>query len=313
MTAGWVAAAVRGRALLRRSVGPSGAHTIAGAGSWPEAARALRATSYGERLPERADRAVAHRAAAESTLWQLRVLAGWLPPGATGLTRIAAGPFEIANIEFHVARLLGSAPDRGRLGEPLPLGSLATAWPRVSAAASIDQVRSTLSSSVWGDPGGNGPATLVLGLRVGWARRMLRASPLARPWASGMLAMLVARERLLFDRPIAEVTGRELDRVLGRGWRSASTPAEVAARTPDSASWSLTGIDDPADLWRSELAIIRRVVADARPVARTERYGRDTVVAVLALLLVDLWWVGAAIEAAGRGATGTEVLDAVVA
>ena len=313
MTAGWVAAAVRGRALLRRSVGRPGALELAGAGSWPEAASTLRATPYGEHLPERADRAAAHRAAAASTLWQLRVLAGWLPPGATGLTRIAAGPFEIANIELHIDRLLGSAPDRGRLSEALPLGSLATAWPRVSAATSIDQVRSALSSSVWGDPGGNDAAMLVFGLRAGWARRLLRASPLARPWASGMLAMLVARERFVFDRSITEVTGRELDRVLGRGWRTGSTPAEVAARTPESASWSLAGIDDPADLWRSELAIIRRVTTDARPVARTGRYGRDTVVAILALLLVDLWRVEAAIEAAGRGTTGAEVLDAVEA
>jgi hypothetical protein len=37
----------------------------------------------------------------------------------------------------------------------------------------------------------------------------------------------------------------------------------------------------------------------------------DTVAAIMALMLVDLWRVTAAIEAAGRGPHAAEVLDAV--
>ncbi len=313
MTAGWVAGTARGRALLHRSVGVTTARSIAEAASWPEARRELRSTPYGAHLPETADRAMAHRTAAAATLWQLRVLSGWLPPGASALTRLAAGPFEMANIEIHAARIAGSVPDRAPSERPLPLGSLAAAWPRVAGAMNGEQVRAALSGSVWGDPGGVDEAVLALGMRVGWARRLLRAAPIARPWASGMLAVLVAREHFAYERPIAEVTGHEFDRELGRSWRSASTLAEIATRLPDSASWALDGVDDPAGLWRAELAIVRRVVADAEPLARSGRYGRETMVAILALLLVDLWMVGASIEAAGRGATGSEVFDAVAA
>ncbi len=313
MTAGWVASTVRGRALLRRSVGVEGVRAIADADTWQEARTKLRSTPYGERVSETADRSEAHHHAAATTLWHLRVLAGWLPPDATVLTRLAAGPFEMANIERHVAGLTGTVPDRGRSDGPYALGSLAAAWPRIATATSGQQVRAALSGSVWGDPGGTDEAALALGVRVGWARRLLHASPIARPWASGMLTVLAARDRFAFERPIAEVTGREFDRALGHGWRSASTLAELATRVPDSASWVLGGIEVPAGLWRAELAIIRRVAADAEPLARSGRYGRDTMVAVLALLLVDLWRMGAAIEAAGRGATGREVFDAVAA
>lgn len=313
MTAGWVAGTVRGRALLHRSVGSVGARSIADAESWPAARRELSATPYGAHLPDDADRMAAHRAAAIATLWHLRVLAGWLPPGATGLARLAAGPFEIANIEHRLARVSGASDDRARSTEPLPLASLAAAWPRVEIATSVDRVRAALSGSVWGDPGGTDAPTVSLGLRVGWARRLQRASPLARPWGSGMLGVLIAREQFAFERPIGDTTARELDRALGRRWRSASTVAELRDRLPDPATWALAGVDDPSSLWQAELAVIRRVVADAEPMVRSGRYGRDTMVAVLALLLADLWRVGAAIEAAGRDATRTGVFDALAA
>lgn len=310
MTAGWVAGTVRGRALLHRSIGLVGARAIAEAESWPAARGELGTTPYGVHLPDDADRVAAHRTAVTATLWHLRVLAGWLPPGATGLARLAAGPFEIANVELRIASLSGAPDDTARPIEPLPLASLAVAWPRVAIATSADQVRASLSRSVWGDPGGTDASAMALGLRVGWARRLQRASPLARPWALGMLGVLIAREQFAFQRPIGEITAHELDRALGRRWRTASTLAELRERLPEPAVWALAGIDDPSSLWRAELAVLRRVFADAEPIVRSSRYGRDTMVAVLALLLVDLWRVSAAIEAAGRGASRTGVLDA---
>ena len=50
---------------------------------------------------------------------------------------------------------------------------------------------------------------------------------------------------------------------------------------------------------------------DAHTLATSGRYGRDSAIAVMALLLVDLWLVTAAIEAAGRGRRAWEVFDAV--
>ena len=52
---------------------------------------------------------------------------------------------------------------------------------------------------------------------------------------------------------------------------------------------------------------------DAGAVVAAGRRDRDSVVAQLALLLVDLWLVEVAIESAGRGDAGREVLDAFAA
>jgi hypothetical protein len=306
VSAGWVAATVRGRDLLHRVVGPTSARAMAAALSWPDARDTLGGTFYGAQLPADADRTTARRAAAAATTWQFRVLAGWLPPAATGLARLAAAPMEIANIEHHLAHFDGLEPPA-----PLPLGSLAVAWPRVVAATSGQEVRAALQRSVWGDPGGDDRIAIALGLRVAWARRVMRSTTAARPWAQGTLAVLIAREKFAFDRPIREVTGRNLDVLVGTHWRAATTLADLAERLPDSANWALDDIGSPADLWRAELAVVERVGSDARPLAASGRYGRETVIAIMALLLVDLWRVTAAVEAAGRGPAGAEVFDAV--
>ena len=306
MSVGWVAATVRGRALLRGLLGPSGAREIAAQPTWDDARGHLSTTGYGTRLAADADRDAARRTATEATLWQLRVLAGWLPPGGTPLARLAAAPVEIANLEAHLARLTGLAA-----APPIPLGSLGVAWPRAAEATSPAQLRELLTRSVWGDPGGvDGPA-LALGLKVAWAHRVARAAPLTAPWAAGAVAVLVAREQLAFGRSVNEVTARQVDQLLGRGWREPGSVTELTRHLPDRARWPLTGLEAPTDLWRAEVAVVGRVLGEAQPAATAARYGRDSVTAVLALLLVDLWRTQAAVEAAGRGPTGAEVLDAL--
>ena len=307
MSAGWVAAAVRARSLLDRTLGVDDTRALARADSWGDARQALAQTSYGRELDADADRAAARRAAAAATMWQIRVLAGWLPPGATRLARLAAGPMEIANIERQLARFDGSQPPI----DPIPLGSLGVAWPRISAASTAPQIAEMLSRTAWGDPGGDDATTISLGLRVGWVRRAARAATVIRPWAHGIAAVLIARETFAFDRDIAATTARDLDRLIGTRWRSAADLAELAERLPESARWPLAGLRSPVDVWRAELAIVDRVAADAHTLATSGRYGRDSAIAVMALLLVDLWLVTAAIEAAGRGRRAWEVFDAV--
>ncbi len=306
MSVGWVAATVRGRALLRGTLGNAGAREIAGQPTWDDARGRLTGTGYGPRLAPDADRVSARRTTVEATLWQLRVLAGWLPPGGTSLARLAAAPVEIANIEGHLATLTGAEGPA-----PMPLGSLGVAWPRAADAASPEQLRGMLARSVWGDPGGSDRPALAVGLRVAWARRVSRAAPLAVPWAAGAVAMLVAREQLAFGRPVGEMTGRQVDLVLGHGWRDPSSVTDLAGRLPDRARWVLDGIGSSAELWRAEVALLHRVLADAQPAATSGRYGRDSVAAVLGLLMIDLWRTLSAIEAAGRGRAATEVLDAL--
>jgi hypothetical protein len=306
MTAGWVAASTRGRALLRRLVGPAGARELARVDTWHEARAQLTTTFYGAEMPADADRAAATRTATAATIWQLRVLAGWLPVGANGLARLLAAPIEIANIESHLTRLTGAAT----MG-PVSLGSLAVAWPRVATTTSNEQVRTVLTHSAWGDPGGADPVAVAVGLRVAWARRLVHQVPETAPWAKGGLAVLIAREVFAFNRDISLPTGRELDRLIGSRWRDAKTIPELARLLPDSAAWALSDIASPSMLWRAELGVVHRVTADATRLAAAKRFTRSTVAAMMALLLVDLWRVAAAIELVGRGPYPTEVFDAV--
>jgi hypothetical protein len=305
MTVGWVAATTRGRSLVGRLVGPEAARALA-VDSWPDARRALATTMYGNDLPPDADRRLAGRAAAEAAAWQLRVLAGWLPPGQGVLARLFAAPMEIANIESHLAELDGGGPHR-----TIRLGSLAVAWPRIVRCSSPEQVRSVLAASVWGDPGGTDRATMALGLRVALARRLARQTEETATWANGGAAVLVARERFAFDREIADLTATMLDGLLGRKWRTASTIPALAQRLPKSAAWSLADIGEPTDIWRAEQAVARRVAADAGRMVSGPGYRKAVLVGVMALLLTDLRQVLAAVEVAGRGPLPAEVLDAV--
>jgi len=308
MTAGWVAATVRGRALLTRTVGREGAARIAAADGWDDALARLGPTVYGRGIDPSATPPIARHHAATVAAWQLRVLAGWLPPGGTVLARLAVAPFEIADIERRVAALSG-AP-----AEPLvPLGSLAGVVPLLPAARSLPAVRQVLARSVWRDPGGDDPTDIALGLRIAWAERSIRAAPSTRPWALGALALVAVRERLAFGREPNPATRQRLARHLGRRWSGATDIEEIVARLPEAARWPFAGVHDIDELWRAELAVLDRVARDAHELATSARPGRDTVAAIAALLLVDLWRVTAALDAAaaGGGRPATEVLDAV--
>jgi hypothetical protein len=308
VTVGWVAATMRGRALLRRTTGVAGARAVAATPSWDAARDLLAGTVAGRGLPRDADRGGARSAASAATVWQLRVLAGWVPPASTGLVRLAAGPVEIADIEAHLDALEG-----GPRREPVPLGSLGTAWPALGRTTSAQAARDLLRRSSWGDPGGTDRISMALGLRVAWLRRIQVAAGRAAPWAGGALAVVVARERFAFERAISPVTGRDVDHALGRAWRAAGSLAELTDLLPPAARWPLAGIDRADDLWWAERAVAQRVAEEAGARAATGGADRATLVAVLALLLVDLWRVHAAIDLAGRGPAGAEAFDAVAA
>lgn len=308
MTAGWVAASNRGRALLGHLVGRAGARAIAAAASWPDALTVLGPTMYGREATATGlatdDRGAARLAAATATAWQLRVLSGWLPPAAGGLARLSVGPLELSNIEHHLAHLAGDGP-----AAAVPLGSLGVAWPRIARADSPEQVRSLLARSAWGDPGGTDRVTVGVGLRIALARRIVRQAPDAATWARGATSVLVARERFAFGRQIATVTGHEVDALIGTRWRRATTIGDLAELLPDSASWPLAEVASPRDLWTAERAVVRRVDLDATRLAASGRSGRATVMAIMALILVDLWRVDQAISAAGL--VPVEVFDDV--
>jgi hypothetical protein len=130
VSAGWVAGSLRARALAMRRLGPETAKHIAACSSLADALAILNETAY--RIPpSRLSREsgdlrwaleAAQRAIAESVLWNLRVLAGWLPRGGTAVMRALAGWFEVANISERLREL-----DGGATGQYFDLGAVATA------------------------------------------------------------------------------------------------------------------------------------------------------------------------------------------
>lgn len=281
--------------MLGRRLGRDRARALAGAPSLAAALDTLEGTAYGRDLRPGMDLAAAQRALAETALWHLRVLAGWLPPRAVEPLRALAAWLEIVNIEDRLDYLAG-----GELRRPFSLGGLTTAWVHVAAAQTPGEVRAALAGSAWGDPGGEDRATIGLGLRIAWARRVLEGVEEAREWAAGALALLLARELLLAGRRAEDLAVPRLSGI-GLSWREASTLAELRERLPDEAGWTLAGIDDRRQLWRGETSWWKRVEQNAERLLRSSQLGRTTVIATVALLAVDAWRSAGALEIAARG------------
>jgi hypothetical protein len=236
----------------------------------------------------------AQRAAAATALWHLRILAGWLPPGALQPVRALAAWFELANIEDRMRYLTGQD-----VRSPFALGALATAWPLVAGAQSASEVRERLVGSTWGDPGTEDPAEMGLALRLAWGRRVLEAVEEAGDWAAGAVALLLARELLLAGRPAGALEAHRPPGV-GSAWARAPSLPALRAALPSPARWALEGLERPGDLWRAEAAWWRRVEEDAGRLARDPHMGRPMVIGCVALLGIDVWRTAGALEAAAR-------------
>jgi hypothetical protein len=251
----------------------------------------------GQRLGE------AQEAVLATVLWQVRVLAGWLPRSGAEIVRVIAGYWELANVALRLGSMEGA-----EVGTPFDLGTLGTVWQRARKARTPVEIRTALAASPWGDPGTNEPATLVAWLRMRWAERAAQLVPGAYAWGAGLLALLVARELFVTGRrpgPRAWPTV-----LLGAAWADTLTIQEFADRVPRGARWALEGIELPTDLWRAEARWWRRVEDDADTMlARFQPGRRECVVASAALLLVDAWRTRAALEIADRGGTPLEVFD----
>jgi hypothetical protein len=128
--------------------------------------------------------AEAQHAVAATILWDLRVLAGWLPRDGVTLLRLLAGWFEIANVDELLQALAGRPS-----GKEFQLGALATAWPRLSEARSIAELRQALASSAWVASGGDTSRDIRAGLRTRWADRVAASGDRARSWATAAAAL----------------------------------------------------------------------------------------------------------------------------
>ncbi|MGZ4381420.1 MAG: hypothetical protein ACXVZ3_08370 [Gaiellaceae bacterium] len=295
MSAGWIAAGVRSRLLLRRRLGPERALAVAESPTVRDALPLLAGSAYARELDPAASLEAAQRGVAASVLLHLRLLAGWLPPGGAGLVRALAAWFEVANVEDRLAYLNGA-----ELRLPFDLGALATAWPAAAQAQSAAELRSALARSAWGDPGGETAETLPLGLRIAWAQRVLGSVPELSRLVSGALALLAARELFVAERPIEQLTAGGLP-ALGSGWETAGTLRELVEALPERAAWALAGIDSGERLWEAEAAWWSELEREGERLARRPLEDRAVVAGVAALLAADAWRTSAALALAGRG------------
>ena len=295
LSPGWVAGSVRARHMLARRLGREQSRALAGSASLEHALSVLSGSAYGRLVRPEIDLASAQRAIAETALWHVRVLAGWMPPGGIELVQVLAAWFELANVEDRLAYLAG-----GPLSTPFALGGLATAGASVQSALSVAELREALKESRWGDPGSDEPGAIRLALRLAWARRALASMPEAREWALGAVALLLARELLLAGRPADELAALRPP-VPGTAWMQATSVDALGGALGPESGWVLAGIAEPAAIWLGEAAWWRRVEQDAERLASDFQMGRASVIGVVALLGVDASRVAAALESAARG------------
>lgn len=306
MSAGWVAASVRARAMTRRRLGRVEVLRLGTSPSVEAAVTSLALTTYGSQVRPDLSLLEAQRAVVNTVAWNIRVLAGWTPREGVGMLRALIAPLEAANVRDHLLRLAGADPP-----EPFRIGGLATAWARVQRTTSVAELRSTLTASVWGDPGGVTPREIDLAMRTTVADRAVASVPAVSGWAAGATALLVAREVFLGGRELPPAAHLAASRVVGIAAVSAGTLAEYRAALPTSARWALTDVDDPLDLWRAEARWWARVERDAGMLVRRTRTGSDVVVGAVAMMAVDAWRVCGALERAARGGGSGEAFDAV--
>ncbi|MFJ2734422.1 hypothetical protein [Streptomyces sp. NPDC087317] len=309
MSAGWVAGAVRAKALVSRYPGAGGAREIARGPTLDDALRRLATTPYARYARTAAGLPQAQRAVAATVLWHLRVLAGWLPPGGTRLLVPLAAGFEIANV---VALLPAPESRRAEAPEPYRLGALETAWRSLERAGTPAELRAALTASPWGDPGGDTPWALLTGMRMAAARRTAVAVPSARRWAQGRALLLAARELFVHHRSLPEPVQRDAARLLGTRAPGAASYQEFREHLPPAARWVLADVDEPGELWRAEVRWWRTVQSDGAAMLREGRFGPRVVVGAVAVLTVDAWRVRAALESAARSGQPGEAFDALV-
>ena len=250
MGAAWVAGSVRARLLLEHRAGTETARLVAGAGSLDErrGAPLRNGRTSRSRVARRLE--AAQRAVAASLALQIRLLAAWLPRTRPHGLRALAAWFELVNIEDRLAYLARCRARARRTSSACSLRSgtaaAAAAEPR-RAAARARRARAGATQAA------TTPHDIHLALRLAWARRVSTQVPEARHWAAGAVAILLAggavrrrtaaRRRSRAPRAARPGLGR---RGVDRGSARAAAPRLRPGRS--------TGVDDPAELWRAELA-----------------------------------------------------------
>jgi hypothetical protein len=297
-----------------RRLGPDAGKRIAACPSLSDALAMLDVTHYRiarSHLPRgdgdlRQTLEAAQRAIAESVLWNLRVLAGWLPRGGTAVMRALAGWFEIANITEKLREL-----DGGAAGQYFDLGALATAWPRLREIGSRAELRQALTASAWQDPGGETAAAIEIGLRATLARRIAALGEPAITWAAAAIALMLASEKFAAGSPDNPALRSVASALLGPSAAGAVTISEFAAALPRQLSWVIEPKTAASELWRTEAAWWHRAEQDGIRMIGGTRTGTQPVIGASVAMAADARRISAALEVAARGGGSLGAFDAL--
>jgi hypothetical protein len=305
MGAGWVAATVRAKAMARRRIGAGAAQRIARAPNLSDALGLLRGTAYTKASAPGTSLPAAERLVAAAELWQLRVLAGWLPRSAVGLARALGARYERANIETHARGLA----EPGRSGQYYDLGSLALSWPRIAVTTSPQALREALAASPWGDPGDSTVEALHDVLALRWLRMIAAEAAPTIEWVTGAAVLLVAKQLLVATTGPADWLARAAAPLVGTNWVRAGSVSALREAVPVAGRWVLDGVDSPSGLWRAETGLAVRIESDGFRLLRHGTPDVEPFLGAIAVLAVDGWRVRVALGDAALGAGPGEVLD----
>jgi hypothetical protein len=248
----------------------------------------------------------AQHAVSAATLRYLRFIAGWLPPAGDVFAHDLAGWWELANIEALLASFGGTPAPR-----PYLLNTLGSAWPRVGAARSVPELRATLRTSAWGDPGTSAHDEILTALRMRLAERVARHSERARRWAAARALIVLAARRFADGRRPRAAAVQSLH-ALGVAWDDPGSLGALARQQRGSLGWVLDGVVTPRDLWRAEARWWRRVEQESGQAMRGALADGDVVLGAVGLLGADAWRTKAALALAARGGGPVESFDALV-
>jgi hypothetical protein len=292
--------------MTSRRLGRDGAARLAAAGSVDDAVDLLAASTYGHDVRSGQALVEAQRAVVNTVLWNLRVLAGWAPREGVSMLRALVSWLEVSNTVDLLHAMAGRpAP------VAYPLGSLATAWTRISGCSDPSALRDVLTSSLWRDPGADGPRDVGLVMQAVAADRLLAVVPEAEAWVSGGVGLLLARDLTSGRAPLPEAGRVAAARVVGWPALGARDLTELTQSLPRTAQWALAEVATADDLWLAEAHWWRRVDRDSHGMSRRSTPGRAALVGAVGMLAADAWRVRAALGLAARGGIQGGDADAV--
>ncbi len=313
MSGSWVAGTTRAKALASARFGSAAARDLAEEGSLGAAIETLAISPYGRTIRPGQSLEDAQHAVAETLLWNLRVLAGWLPGRGAEVVRALAGWFEIANVDRQMQVLEHDEP--GRFFE---LGGLSTAWPRLALTADRSSLREALATSRWGDP--QDPTARVIRIRMLsiWATAVCATKvPVARGWATRAVAILVTRLVFLEQQAIPGSALSQISSVLpGIEEMTKRDLTSFVSALPSECRELLEALDSTDEplsmrLCRAEAHWWVALERESAALLRTSEFGAEPIVGAVGILAADAWRVRAALGAAAHGHRGREVFDAL--